>query len=604
MDHVPLRRQPRINARAYLAIMAAVCAAGALSGCGGSDDPAPVARLACDDTMKSQFTPDALTTVITVKSFKAGDPLVLAGEATSATPTATRDLCAVELRVGPGNPGPANAPSTSPGIGIQIWLPARDQWNQRFHALGGGGWQGSYAIATSSDVVPFLTPWEVAQDEGAVSAITDTGHQDMGNSGSFAMNPDGTINDALWRDFSERGIHEMAVKARALATAYYGAPPRFSYWDGGSTGGRQGLKEAQANPNDFDGIAAAYPAINWTKFITAELYAQVVYQRDLGGTALTHAQSDLVSNAAIHACDMVGGKHLGYILDPSQCRYDSASDPNVLCASSGGTNTTAACVSTVEARAANKIWYGMTADGSVPAPSTDNGWSVEPSGQHRWYGITRGTSFGTLFGLGMPEAPFGIATEMVALELQDPALANPGFRNAKGNGADGWKGLGYTDLNNAFDQGLALQSRFANINTDDPDLSAFRGRGGKMITVHGLNDEVIFPQGSVNYYNRVAQKLGGLSAVQSFYKLYLVPGMGHSTPNGTANPQANPPVPGHGQVYKLLTDWVEKGIEPQRVDLQSPSAVPVSKSQPMCPYPQRAVFQSGDPFVASSYLCG
>lgn len=125
-----------------------------------------------------------------------------------------------------------------------------------------------------------------------------------------------------------------------------------------------------------------------------------------------------------------------------------------------------------------------------------------------------------------------------------------------------------------------------------------------MITVHGLNDEVIFPQGSVNYYNRVAQKLGGLSAVQSFYKLYLVPGMGHSTPNGTANPQANPPVPGHGQVYKLLTDWVEKGIEPQRVDLQSPSAVPVSKSQPMCPYPQRAVFQSGDPFVASSYLCG
>ncbi|WP_423459160.1 tannase/feruloyl esterase family alpha/beta hydrolase [Ottowia sp. VDI28] len=603
MNHVLLRRNPSGRSRACRTITAVICASSALLGCGGSDDPVPVALLACNDTMKSQFAPDALTTVVAVKSFKAGDPLILTGEATPTTPKATQDLCAVELRVGPGHPGPADAPSTSPGIGIQIWLPSSEKWNQRFHALGGGGWQGTYNTS-SSDVAPLMTPWEVAQNEGAVSATTDTGHQDPGGSGSFAMNPDGAINDALWKDFAERGIHEMAVKAKALATAYYGTPPKYSYWDGGSTGGRQGLKEAQVNPADFDGIAAAYPAIHWTKFITAELYPQVVYQRDLGGMALTHAQSDLVSNAAIKACDVVGGQHLGYLLAPDQCRYDPVSDPEVLCTSSGGTNTTAACVSTAQAQVANKIWYGMTSDGSAPSPSVDNGWSLEPSGLQRWYGITRGTSFGSFFGVAMPEAAFSIATQMVALELQDPTLGDAGFRNARGSGQDGWKALSYAALNNAFDQGIALQSRFANINTDDPDLSAFRVRGGKMITVHGLNDEVIFPQGSINYYNRVAQQLGGLSAVQSFYKLYLVPGMGHSTPNGTANPQANPPVPARGQVYKLLTDWVEKGIEPQRVDLQSPSAVPFSKSQPMCPYPQRAVFQSGDPFAASSYICG
>jgi pimeloyl-ACP methyl ester carboxylesterase len=103
------------------------------------------------------------------------------------------------------------------------------------------------------------------------------------------MNPDGTINTTLWRDFASRGIHEMAVKSKALATEYYGRAPQFSYWEGGSTGGRQGLKLAQDHPEDFDGIVANFPAINWSKFITAELYPQIVFQRDLAGVPLTRS---------------------------------------------------------------------------------------------------------------------------------------------------------------------------------------------------------------------------------------------------------------------------------------------------------------------------
>lgn len=585
-----------------------------LLGCGGGTGPetpadashdehsarpqAVAQLLTCDDTMKTRFRPDALTTVVAVKSFRVGDPLVITGAATPYTQTATKPLCGVQLLVGPGNPGPAGAPSTSPGIGIQIWLPQKGSWNQRLHALGGGGFQGVF-IGSSGEVQPVATPEEVAQVEGAISTSTDTGHQDPTGSGSFGMNPDRSINTALWNDFSQRAIHETAVKAKALAVAYYGNAPRYSYWDGGSTGGRQGMKLAQAYPADFDGISAAYPAINWTRFITAELYPKVVFQRDLSGVALTKAQSDLVSNAAIQACDLVGGKHLGYVLDPSTCRYDPTLDQSVLCTSAGGTNSTSSCVTSAQARAVNKIWYGMTSDGSVPSPATDNGWSVQVSGRQRWYGLSRGTSLGLL---ASPDFVFPVSTNQVAMSLLDPTIADPSFRNASGNGANGWMALTYATLDSAFDAGLSMQSLFANINTDNPDLSAYRARGGKIITIHGLADEIIFPQGTINYYNRVMTRMGS-STTQSFYKLYLVPGVGHSSPNGTSNPSANPPAPSHQQIYKALTDWVERATPPSRIDIQSPSASPAPKSQPICPYPQKATYQRGDAFVASSYVC-
>ena len=361
------------------AFVAVASVATALTACGGNDDdppapaPAPVA-LSCDDSITHNFKPDANTAVLLVKAFKQGDPILLSGSATAQTPTAANDLCLVKLNVGPGNPGPADAPSTSPGIGIEIWLPSAANWNSRLHVLGGGGWAGGPQGSTA-EIAGFPSAAAAAGTEGAVSASTDAGHPDTTGGGSFAMNPDGSINTTLWEDFASRGIHEMAVKSKALATAYYGRAPQYAYWEGGSTGGRQGLKLAQDHPDDFDGIVANFPAINWTRFITAELYPQVVFQRDLAGVPLTQAQQDLVSNAAINACDVVGGQHLGFILDPAACRYDPTNDPGVICTANGGTNATADCVTPVQATAVNKIWYGMTADGSAPSPATDNGWA-------------------------------------------------------------------------------------------------------------------------------------------------------------------------------------------------------------------------------------
>jgi feruloyl esterase len=559
--------------------------------------------------MKTAFKPDANTTVLLVKAFKKGDALILSGTPSASTPTASNDVCVVKLNVGPGNPGPVSAPSTSPGIGIEVWLPAASNWNNRIHVRGGGGWVGlnesSLTQLAGTTLTPLAvgtqTPMEISTVEGAVSASTDTGHVTGSTGGSFLMNPDGSISTAQWTDFSERAVHETALKTKALTKAYYGRDAKYSYFVGASQSGRQGHKEAQADPSDFDGILAGLPAINTTKMSTAGLYPRIVQQVDLGGNNLTAAQLSLVSNAAIGACDTVGGQHLGYIADPSVCRYDPTQDANVLCMASGGTNSTANCVSMPQAVAINKIWYGQTPDGSVPPPSVDNGFGVTPGANQRWYGVTRGTDISVQAGAS-PLSPAALVlwTDHVALEMQNPTLGMPSFQNATGNGANGWMSLGYAGLSTAFDRGVALQSAFDHYDADNPDLSAFRDRGGKMIAYHGLADIIIPPQGTINYYNRVVNQMGGLGTVKYFYRLFLVPGLSHGFFNGTANPTANPPLPTEKGLYNVLTDWVEKGIIPDRIDVSTSDG---TKSRPLCVYPQKATYSGGNINQASSYTC-
>jgi hypothetical protein len=573
--------------------------------------------MSCDDSLKQTFRPDSQTTVVLVRHYAKGETLVLPSDATTRAPKATNDLCLVKLNVGPGNPGPADTPSTSVGIGIEIWLPSTARWNGRIHALGGGGFQGGSAGSPANVASPYAAA--VADGEGAVSSTTDAGHASVpknygipDSGGDFLMNPDGSINETLWRDFSERAIHEQAVKTRALTAAYYGRPATRVYWDGSSTGGRQGHKLAQAHPEDFDGIIANLPALYWSRMATSMAYAHIVFQRDLGGKVPTIAQQDLVSNAAITACDLVGGQHLGYILDPASCRYDPTRDRAVLCTSNGGANTTNACVTRKQALAINKIWYGPTADGSAPNPARDNGWSMPPRGKHLWYGLARGTSLynayfmqflGRATGFASPDGPPFLGTDPLALAMQDPSLAQPAFRNARARVRDGWKRLTYAQFAAAISRAHAMDARLANLDTDNPDLSAFKARGGKLLFWHGTNDEVIPLQGSIQYYDSVLHKMGGTTNVQDFYKLYIVPGAGHQSPNGTSNTKASPPIFSATQMYELLTDWVENSKAPTNVQLQSPSFGGSAQTAPACAYPQRVRYVSGDPKIAASYTC-
>ena len=586
------------------------------AACGGSDDapaaapaPAPAVptALTCDDTMKTAFKPDANTSVLLVKAFKAGDPIALSGT-TGMPPVAAKDLCFVKLNIGPGNPGPASAPSTSPGIGIEVWLPTGANWNQKIHNMGGGGWAGG-ANYQNLTLIASTGNAATAANEGSVVGATDTGHA-LGN-GSFAMNPDGTINSTLWQDFSERSLHELALKTKALAAAYYLKAQKYAYWDGCSTGGRQGYKIIQNHPDDYNGYLVGAPAFNWTKFITAELYPQIVYQRDLGGVALTIAQQQQVSAKAVSTCDVVGGQHLGFILDPQQCTYDPAKDATALCTGAVGTNgvigtnATAACVSTVQATAQNKIWYGQTPDGSVPDPSANNGYNANLASNQLWYGLTRGASSG-LAGA----SPFTISSDMTALELQDPTIATTGFVNAVSNGLNRWQSLSYGQLANAFAQGIALQPFFGNINTDNPDLSGAKASGAKILQHHGSADVLIPTQNSVNYYTRVANLDGGFAKTQAYDRLFLVAGMGHcggvGTQQGTVgvSPAAtvnSVPLPAAGQLFTAMTNWVENGTAPATITLQSADA---SASQLLCPYPQKPTYAgAGAASAAASYTC-
>lgn len=578
---------------------------------------------ACDSSLQQAFVGDPHVKVVLARPFLKGEKLRIADreftpiEMMGGHTTASKDVCLVKVLVGPGNPGPEGAPSTSPGIGMEIWLPKPEDWNGRLHALGGGGFDGG--PHGSPDRIAELRAAGVALTEGAVSVHSDGGHPRSGGlpgqesgGGDWAMNPDGTLSTALLTDFASRTMHEMAVKSKALAAYYYGHAPRYSYWEGSSNGGRQAYVIAQKYPDDFDGIIGNMPALNWSQTLIADLYPQIVFQRDLGGRPLTEAQQDLVSNAAIKACDVVGGRHMGYILDMAACRYDATKDREVLCKSSGGKNNTPDCVTREQALAINKIWYGPTEDGSVPDPALDNGWDSEPEGKRRWYGFPRGTSlynamfsrlFSTNAGVANVSGPFTHATDSVALALQNPTMASTNFRNATGNGQDMWKTLSYAQLANAMERSLALQPVMGHIDSNDPDLSAFKASGGKFLSWHGVHDEALPVQGTIHYYDRVVQAMGGLDNVRDFFKFYIVPGVGHATPNGSSNSAANPPGVDQTAFYRMLTDWVERGIEPGSFELATPPMYQEKRSYPACPYPQRAEFVSGDPTQAESFSC-
>lgn len=586
------------------------CVLSVLSACTDSLPPAATpapaparASLACDDSLAAAFRPDAQTRVILTRSYRPGEPLALDG---SDGATAAADLCLVKLVVGPGFDDGADAPSSSPGIGIEVWLPARAEWNGRIRNLGGGGWAGG--AHASAGALGNVQAAAVAAAGKFVVGTTDTGH--AMSDGSFAMRRDGDINTTLWHDFAERSLHELALKTKALALAYYGRPQDYAYWDGCSTGGRQGYKIAQAHPGDYDGYLNGAPAFNWTRFITNDLYPQVAMQRDLG-QALPAVKQQRLSAAAVSACDVVGGQHLGFVADPAQCRYDPTRDAAALCAGvrgNGGvlgSSTDAACVNLAEATVMNKIWYGQTADGSVPDPARDNASSPAlASPGHLWWGLTRGTDTRWLAGT----APFPIASDLVALELQDARYATPAFANAGGGGADRWRELSYGELARAGSQGLALQPQFGHINTDNPDLRGARDSGARILSYHGLADQVITSAGSVNYYTRAAAALGGDAELNAFNRLYLVPGMGHcmgiGSVSGSTSPAADAdrvPLPAENQLFERLVAWVEHGTAPEAVVLNSANA---SVSMPVCPYPQKATYSgSGAVTEAASYAC-
>jgi pimeloyl-ACP methyl ester carboxylesterase len=602
----------------------------------GSGALADTPPLACDDGLKAAFKSDALTSVVAVLSYKAGDK-VFVSDSNSPVILAA-DLCMVKLLVGPGHPGPVEARSTSEGIGLEIWLPSHAQWNQRIRNYGGGGYVGGGHIYAKSDGKTLETavgskfPAPVIAGMGYASATTDAG-QRWSQNGSFTFLPDGRLNETLLKDFSYRSLVEQALKSKALVRLYYGRTPQYAYFDGHSTGGRQGWKMAQDYPEMYDGYLLAAPAISTSKFALNSFYAQVVMKADLGFTSADPAfvaagfkqKVSEVNRRAVLACDKEG---LGFLLDPFACTYDPLKGATALCAGVvadglAGLNTDPkTCVNLAEARVINKLWYGITTDGSYDPLQSYAGRSGKTSGERQlWWSFPRGSDWGSLIGrVGGAEA---VAQYQQDLRFAGSAAVNPGanFTHTVITERDQWRRVDYAMLHETFQKGLALQSRFGDLNTDREDLSKARDLGRKILTYTGLAEDAIPPATSVNHYERMAARMGGIAEVQKFVRLYLVPGKAHSsqgrgyTVAGATDPSRNntvplPKLPGAGnqspgreqdQLFTTLLDWVERGAVPGSVTLSSRDN---SVSYPICVYPLKAIWNgAGSSKVSSSYQC-
>lgn len=460
----------------------------------------------------------------------------------------------------PGGPTIPNVPArcevslslTHPGVGdhvlVAVWLPDSG-WNGRFQGTGGGGY-----VAGAFDLA--LAP---AVQAGYAAVSTDAGvGGNVLSPASWALRPDGSVNTGLLTDFASRSLHDMTVAGKQIVTSFYGHSARYSYWNGCSTGGRQGLMEAQRYPADYNGILADAPAINWNHFIPAEFWPQVVMNE--AHDFPSSCEFNAFTQAAVAACDRGDPVNGGIIDQPATCGFD----PRRLVGTKVVCDGTTLTITAKDADVVRQIWQGPTVNG-----------------RPLWYGLTKGASFdglaGTTAGAG---TPFEIADTWIRYFLAQ----QPSFNTAT---------ITYARFEQLFRQSEVEYERI--IGTDDPDLAAFQRAGGKMITWHGLADQLIFPQGTVNYYQRVQAATGGARNVDSFYRLFLAPGVAHcGGGNGPAPTDA----------LDAVVNWVEHGKAPDTL----PSAVTGSAgntiTRNLCAYPQLTRYNGhGDRDSAASYHC-
>jgi feruloyl esterase len=441
------------------------------------------------------------------------------------------------------------AVKTHPPAGdkVRIWVAIpTTNWNGRFLGTGGGGFSGGSPAGVNAPVAL-----------GFAAGATDAGH--VGGSASFALGPDGKLDWQAIRNFAHVGIHEMTVIGKALTEAMYGVAPRYAYFNGCSTGGRQGLMEAQRYPQDYNGIASGAPAINWTHLMMQSFWGSMLM--NAASNPIPSCKLEAATAAALTACDGIDGVKDGVIEDPGRCTYD----PKPLIGTSAGD-----CPAFTQADVdiIRKLWEGpRRADGGA-----------------LWHGPPRGSSLIALAGSrGEPLAPqaFGFSVDWLRYFItQDPKFD-------------------WTTVTPAAYQALwdrSYEQYGTVIGTDNPDLSAFRDRGGKTIIWHGGADALITAAGTIDYYKRVQSRMGGAKATSDFARFYFAPGVGHCS--GGPGPQPT-------GVLDALVAWVEDGKAPDTLTaVRRNESGAITRTRPLCQWPLVARYRgAGSTDDASSFVC-
>src|SRR6516162_6568677 len=250
-------------------------------------------------------------------------------------------------------------PSSDSHIEMELWMPA-ENWNGKFLAVGNGGWAGNIETAAMATGLA----------RGYAAASNDTGHK--GGSGSFAVgHPEKVI------DFGYRSMHEMAVQSKAIIQAFYKRAPSLSYYQGCSTGGRQGLMEAQRYPEDFDAIIAGAPVYNQVHLNESQVSLQVDMLRE-PTRIVPQNKVALFAKSVVAACDAKDGVKDGIISDPQSCKFDPAS---LICKEGDGPE----CLTAAQAETAKKAYSPVkTKKGEVVypphSPGFETGWRIPAPG--------------------------------------------------------------------------------------------------------------------------------------------------------------------------------------------------------------------------------
>jgi feruloyl esterase len=497
----------------------------ALLALGGSDAAPRVAAarlIACESLGQ---VPLSNGTLISAESVQAGGftPPTPTNASAAAAFRTLPAFCRVTARL---------TPTPDSDIRVEIWLPLSG-WNRKVQAVGNGGLGGTIPYAALAAAVR----------TGYATAGTDTGH--VGGNGDFvAGHPEKLV------DFAYRAIHEMTVSAKAVVAAHYDARPARSYFNACSTGGRQGLVEAQRYPEDFDGIVAGDASWDQMRLYAARVALNVFVNRE-PAAVIPPSKYPMLHNAVLNACDALDGVKDGVIEDPSRCSYDFAA---LTCAGDDRPD----CLTKAQVESARAM--------ASPIVDRRGGAVLHPG---RYY---PGSELGW-GGVGGP-VPSGESLE--------------GMKKIVFNAS--WD---YHTLRVPDDVERAVRSDGGLLYAGDPDLTRFFSRGGKLLMYHGWADPLVTPDASLMMYKRINEAVG--PAATNALALFMVPGMGHC--------QGGPGTDVFDKVA-ALDRWVESGTKPQSVLASHMTGTVADRTRPLCAYPAIAHYiGSGSTDDARNFRC-
>ncbi|KAK0385306.1 hypothetical protein NLU13_7782 [Sarocladium strictum] len=448
-------------------------------------------------------------------------------------------------------------------INFEAWLPSHESWNERLVAAGGSG----FAAGRFSDTYRIMSG---LINEGYVSFTTDGGAPNVTNF-EFALKETGVLDEVALKNWGTVALGDMATIGKAVVKQYYGQPAIYSYFSGCSQAGRQGYEFAQRYPDAFDGIAATAPAFSMLDAFYNIFWPQFLMNQ--GESWPRGCEIDSLTNLAVQHCDERDGVLDGIISRPDLCEdfdpFARIGDAALACQDKSST------ISEMAAIVVNASWTGF--------PDRDGGHMLYP-------GLFPGTDLtGNVTGAG-------IATT-TCYETDQGCHGSPielGYAPVRIFGAkDGsfdYTKLTFDQLYNGQEEAKRLVGR--ELQSFDPDLSAFRDRGGKLLTFHGLSDQLLSAGIVRRYYDQVSQRLDD---VQDFYRYFEIPGLGHCNA-GPQHPDST---------FDALRLWVEEGVAPETLPYRQPDAEGNIGDRVACPYPQAATYKSccGNPTLAECYEC-